>query len=71
MESKIAIVTGGSRGLGKAIALGLAKERANVVVAARTEAQKDKRLPGTIYETADEVQALGRRALPVKGDVVQ
>lgn len=68
LDGKVAIVTGSSRGLGKAIAIGFGKEGANVVVAARTETE-NARLPGTIYKTAQDIQALGRRALPIKCDV--
>lgn len=68
-KDKVCIVTGASRGIGKAIALGFAREGAHVVVAARTETQKDERLPGTIHTTAEAVRALGRRALAVKTDV--
>lgn len=69
LKDKVCIVTGASRGIGKAIALGFAREGADVVIAARTEVQKDERLPGTIHTTAEQVRALGRRALPVKVDV--
>jgi citronellol/citronellal dehydrogenase len=68
LGGKVVIVTGSSRGLGKAIAIGLATEGADVVVAARTEVENPQ-LPGTIYKTAEEIQALGRRALPIKCDV--
>jgi citronellol/citronellal dehydrogenase len=68
LSGKVAIVTGSSRGIGKAIAIGLAKEGAKVVVAARAETDSQK-LPGTIYKTADEIQALGGSALPIKCDV--
>jgi NAD(P)-dependent dehydrogenase (short-subunit alcohol dehydrogenase family) len=68
LDGKVAIVSGSSRGLGKAIALGFAREGADVIVAARTEVQNPQ-LPGTIYKTAEEIQALGRRALPIKCDV--
>jgi citronellol/citronellal dehydrogenase len=68
LDGKVAIVTGSSRGLGKAMAIGLAAEGADVVVAARTEV-KSPQISGTIYYTAEEIQALGRRALPIKCDV--
>ena len=69
LAGKVAIVTGSSRGIGKDIALAFAAEGADIVVAARSETQSDPRLPGTIHETAQEVEALGRRALAVKTDV--
>jgi NAD(P)-dependent dehydrogenase (short-subunit alcohol dehydrogenase family) len=68
LDGKVAIVTGSSRGFGKAIALGLAGEGAHVVVSARTEVENPQ-LPGTIHKTAEEIRVLGRRALPVKCDV--
>jgi NAD(P)-dependent dehydrogenase (short-subunit alcohol dehydrogenase family) len=68
LKDKIAIVTGSSRGLGKAIAIGLAREGANIVVAARTETDNAK-LPGTIYQTAEEIRSLGQQACPVRCDV--
>jgi NAD(P)-dependent dehydrogenase (short-subunit alcohol dehydrogenase family) len=61
LEGKVAIVTGSGRGIGKAVALGLAEAGADVVVLARTVADIEK--------TADEVRALGRRALAVPTDV--
>ena len=61
MRGKIAIVTGASRGIGKAIALGYAREGATVVVAARSETAPNEKLPGTIDETVEEIEALGRR----------
>ena len=69
LAGKVAIVTGSSRGIGKDIALAFAAEGANIVVAARSEQVSDPRLPGTIYETAQAVEALGRHALAVKTDV--
>jgi citronellol/citronellal dehydrogenase len=65
---KVAFVTGASRGVGKAIALTLARNGCDVVVAAKTVAP-DPRLPGTVGATAREVEALGRRALPLALDV--
>lgn len=67
LSNKVAIVTGSSRGLGKAIAIGFAGEGASVVIAARTEVEGQ--MPGTIYKTAEEIEALGQRAIAVRCDV--
>ena len=69
LEGKVAIVTGASRGLGKATALELARQGADVVVAARTVNPGDGPAPGTIHETVAMIEELGRRALPVKTDL--
>lgn len=66
-KDKVIIVTGSSRGIGKAIALDLAKQGASVVVTARTETEG--KLPGTIEETAAEVRRLGGKSLAIKCDV--
>lgn len=68
LDGRVAIVTGSSRGIGKVVALALAREGCDVVIAAKTT-EPDPRLPGTIYDAAREVEALGRRALPVRCDV--
>lgn len=70
LKGKVAIVTGASRGLGKAIAMGLAKEGVAVTIAARTE-KETKELPGTIYRTAEEIKSLGGHSLPVRCDMTQ
>lgn len=70
LEGKVAIVTGASRGIGKAIALALAREGADVVVAARTEEETGP-LPGTIHKTANEIRALDRQSLAIKTDVTK
>jgi len=54
LSGKVAIVTGASRGLGHAMAIGLAREGAAVVMAARTEKQ-GQQFPGTLYRTAEEI----------------
>lgn len=68
LDNKVAIVTGSSRGIGKAIALGLAAAGAAVVVAARSETERDN-APGTIYATAAEIKAQGGQALPIPCNV--
>ena len=68
LAGKVAIVTGSSRGIGKQIALAFAREGAAVAVVARTEKEEGK-LPGTIHQTAEEIRALGGRALPIRTDI--
>ena len=68
LAGKVAIVTGSSRGIGKQIALAFAREGAAVAVVARTEKEAGK-LPGTIHQTAEEIRALGGRALPIRTDI--
>jgi len=68
---RVAVVTGASRGIGRATAIALARAGADVVVAARTAQEGQSRLPGTIEETAQQVRALGRRALAVPTDLTR
>jgi NAD(P)-dependent dehydrogenase (short-subunit alcohol dehydrogenase family) len=68
LEGKVAIVTGSSRGIGKAIALGLSSEGATVVIAARSTESRPQS-PGSIYDTAREIELLGGKALPVECNV--
>jgi len=70
LKDKVAIVTGSSRGIGKAIALACANEGAKVIVAARTE-QPSRMIAGTIYGTAQEIEGSGGVALPMKVDVAK
>ncbi len=71
LRDKVAIVTGSSRGIGKAIAIGYAREGAKVVVMARTEEPGQSRLPGTIHQTAEEIRALGGECLPIRCDLTK
>jgi citronellol/citronellal dehydrogenase len=68
LRGRVAVVTGASRGIGKALAIRLAQEGADVVVASKSE-QSTERLPGSIHQTVDEIRALGRRAIAVPTDV--
>ncbi|HEV3345232.1 MAG TPA: SDR family oxidoreductase, partial [Pirellulales bacterium] len=68
LKGRVAIVTGASRGIGRALALGLAREGCDVAIAAKSTESTEK-LPGSIFTVAAEVEALGVRALPVRVDV--
>jgi citronellol/citronellal dehydrogenase len=68
LKGKTLFITGASRGIGLAIALRVARDGANIAIAAKT-AEPHPKLHGTIYTAADEVRSAGGRALPVVCDV--
>ena len=68
LKGKTLFITGGSRGIGEAIALRAAADGANIVIAAKT-AEPHPRLPGTIYTAAEAVEAAGGQALPLVVDI--
>jgi citronellol/citronellal dehydrogenase len=68
LEGRVAVVTGASRGIGRAFALGLAGAGCHVVIAAKSTTSTEK-LPGSIHTVAREVEALGAQALAVQVDV--
>jgi citronellol/citronellal dehydrogenase len=68
LAGKTLFITGASRGIGLAIALRAARDGANIVIAAKT-AEPHKKLPGTIYSAAEEVEKAGGQALPLVVDV--
>lgn len=68
LSGRTIIMSGGSRGIGLAIAIAAARRGANVVLLAKTD-KPDPRLPGTIHTAAAEIEAAGGHALAVVGDV--
>ena len=68
LSGRTLLMSGGSRGIGLAIALRAARDGANVVLLAKT-AEPHPKLPGTIHTAAEEIEQAGGKALPVVGDV--
>jgi citronellol/citronellal dehydrogenase len=68
LKGRTMFISGGSRGIGLAIAIRAARDGANVVIAAKT-AEPHPKLPGTIYTAADEIRAAGGSALAVVCDI--
>jgi len=70
LQGKVAIVTGASRGIGRAIALAMAEAGAAVAVVARTVSENGP-LRGTITKTTEQIQARGGKALPIQANVAE
>jgi citronellol/citronellal dehydrogenase len=68
LKGKTLFISGGSRGIGLAIALRAARDGANVVIAAKTTEPHPK-LPGTIFTAAEEIERAGGKALPFQTDI--
>ena len=68
LEGRTLFITGGSRGIGLAIALRAARDGANVALLAKT-AEPHPKLEGTVYTAAEEIEQAGGQALPIVGDV--
>ena len=68
LSGKTLFISGGSRGIGLAIALRAARDGANVAIAAKTT-EPNPRLPGTIHSAAADIEAAGGRALPIACDI--
>jgi citronellol/citronellal dehydrogenase len=68
LAGRTLLISGGSRGIGLAIAVRAARDGANVALLAKT-AEPHPRLPGTIHTAAAEIGAAGGKALPIVGDV--
>lgn len=68
LADRTVVVSGGSRGIGLAIALGAARRGANIVLLAKT-AEPHPKLPGTVHTAAAEIEDAGAKAVAVVGDV--
>lgn len=68
LAGRTILMSGGSRGIGLAIAVRAAADGANIALLAKTD-KPDPRLPGTIHTAAEEIERAGGKALPIVGDV--
>ena len=69
LKGKTLFVSGGSRGIGLAIALRAARDGANVTIAAKT-ADPHPKLPGTIHTAVAEIEAAGGKGLAIQCDMI-
>ncbi|MGN6670314.1 MAG: SDR family oxidoreductase [Candidatus Nucleicultricaceae bacterium] len=68
LAGKTIFITGGSRGIGREIALRAARDGANIAIFAKT-AEPHPKLAGTIFSVAEEIEQAGGKALPIQGDI--
>src|SRR5271166_6052659 len=68
LANRTIFISGGSRGIGLAIALRAARDGANIALAAKT-AEPHSKLEGTIYTAAEQISKAGGRALPLVVDI--
>jgi len=68
LEGKVLFITGGSRGIGLAVAIRAGRDGARIAIAAKTSEPHPK-LPGTIHSAADEIRNAGGEALPIQCDI--
>ena len=68
LAGKTLFISGGSRGIGLAIALRAARDGANVALIAKT-AEPHPKLEGTVYTAAEQIEEAGGQALPIVGDI--
>ncbi|MDP4840323.1 MAG: SDR family oxidoreductase, partial [Alphaproteobacteria bacterium] len=68
LKNKVIFITGGSRGIGEAIAMRAARDGAKIAIASKTTEAHPK-LPGTIYSVAKSIREAGGEALPVQMDL--
>ena len=68
LEGRTLFISGGSRGIGLAIALRAARDGANVALIAKT-AEPHPRLEGTVFTAAEQIEEAGGSALPIVGDI--
>jgi len=68
LKGKTLVISGGSRGIGEAIAVHAAREGANIALIAKTT-EPHPQLPGTIFTAAEAIEQAGGSALPIVGDI--